>query len=226
MIFMKISVFNGSPSGKNSTTNVIVSSFLKGAQSEGAEINNIFLCEKHIEHCKGCFACWFRTPGKCVCQDDMAELLCLYNTSDIVCFATPVFTWNYTAYLKNFVDRLAPLKSPLITEQSGNYDLADTKSRTQRFMVIANCGFPGDNNFEVMKASFACCEPFLEIYRNCGKLLKATREDIKSVIDNYLSAVEQAGREAMTGDVSEETRAKLNMPLMSVMDYVKYIGMG
>lgn len=77
-----------------------------------------------------------------------------------------------------------------------------------------------------MKASFACCKPFLEIYRNCGKLLKNTRDDIKPIVDKYLSAVEQAGREAMTGDVSEETRAKLDMPLMSVMDYVKYIGMG
>ena len=35
MIEMKISVFNGSPNGQNSATNVIVSAFLKGAETEG-----------------------------------------------------------------------------------------------------------------------------------------------------------------------------------------------
>lgn len=223
---MKITVFNGSPSGRNSATNVIADSFLKGAESAGAETHKIFLCEKHIKHCSGCFSCWFKTPGKCVYHDDMPELLNLYNSSDIVCFATPVYTWNYTAYLKNFVDRLAPLKSPLVNENHGNFDLADTKPREQRFMVIANCGFPGDHNFEVMHTSFACCHPFLEIYRNCGKLLKSTNEDIKKIVNEYLKAVQQAGFETVMGVISEETQERLNMPLTSVADYIKYIGMG
>lgn len=93
-------------------------------------------------------------------------------------------------------------------------------------MVIANCGFPGDNNFEVMHTSFACCHPFLEIYRNCGKLLKSTNEDIKKIVNEYLKAVQQAGFETVMGDISEETQERLNMPLMSVADYIKYIGMG
>lgn len=223
---MKITVFNGSPSGKNSATNVIAASFLKGAETAGAETHSVFLYEKTIRHCQGCFSCWFKNPGRCILQDDMAELLNLYQTSDIVCFATPVYTWNYTAYLKNFVDRLAPLKSPVVTEQNGNYDLTDARPREQRFMVIANCGFPGENNFEVMRASFACCHPFLEIYRNCGKLLKSSKEEIKPIVDEYLQTVEKAGYEATHGNISAETQQKLNMPLMSVMDYVKFIGMG
>lgn len=226
MVKLKITVFNGSPAGADSTTNVIVSSFLLGAQRGGAETHNVFLSEKNIRQCCGCFSCWFKTPGKCVFNDDMPQLMELYGSSDIVCFATPVYTWNMTALMKNFVDRLAPLKSPKITEHNGNFDLADTKVKEQKFIVISNCGFPGENNFKVMKAVFECCSPCLEIFRNCGKLLKSHNQSAAPHVREYLSAVEQSGFEMIhKGSVSEETRKRLEMPLMSVRDYVKFLGM-
>lgn len=223
---MKCIVFNGSPAAANSNTNVIAEAFLRGAKRAGADTENVFLIDKNIGHCKGCFACWFKTPGQCVMKDDMTELLDKYNSADVICFASPVYTWNITAALKNFADRIVPLKSPMIVSSNGNFDLADAKPKTQQFMVISNCGFPGDNNFETMKAVFACCNPVLEIYRNCGKLLKSKDEKIKSIVDEYLQVVEQAGYELIAqSSVSEETKLKLNMPLMSIPEYVKYIGM-
>jgi FMN-dependent NADH-azoreductase len=223
---MKFIVFNGSPAGADSNTNVIAEAFLSGAKRADADVENIFLINKNIGHCKGCFACWFKTPGKCVMQDDMAELLDKYNAADVVCFASPVYTWNMTAALKNFVDRLISLKSPLISNSDGNFDLADSKPKTQRFMVISNCGFPGDNNFEVMKGVFASCAPVLEIYRNCGKLLKSKDGKIKAIVNEYLQVVDQAGYEMATRNyVSKEIKLKLEMPLMPIPDYVKYIGM-
>lgn len=223
---MKITVFNGSPAGVNSATNVIADAFLRGAGSAGAETENIFLCDYHITQCQGCFSCWFRTPGKCVMQDDMAQLLQKYNESDIVCFATPVYTWNMTALLKNFADRLAPLKCPRIKEENGSFDLQDAKAKTQKFVIISNCGFPGENNFDVLRAAFACCKPSLEIYRNCGRLLKSKKPEIAEAVARWLNVVEQAGREmSIQGKISEATAKDLDMPLMSIPDYVAYIQM-
>jgi len=223
---MKFIVFNGSPAGANSNTNVIAEAFLNGAKRAGADIENVFLIDKNIGHCKGCFACWFKTPGKCVMQDDMADLLNKYNAADVVCFASPVYTWNVTAALKNFADRLVPLKSPLIINSGEKFDLADSKPKTQQFVVISNCGFPGNNNFETMKVVVASCNPVLEIYRNCGKLLKSKDEKIKAIVNEYLRVVEQAGYEMATLNcVSDETKSKLEMQLMPIPDYVKYIGM-
>lgn len=223
---MKFIIFNGSPAGINSSTNVIGEAFLRGAKRGGADTENVFLIDKNIEHCKGCFTCWFRTPGKCIMEDDMKELLLKYTDADVVCFATPVYTWNMTAALKNFVDRLAPLKSPLIIQQDENFDLLDTKPKTQKFVVISNSGFPGNNNFETMKAVFSSCNPTLEIYRNCGKLLKSKDNNIKQIVGQYLDSVELAGFEMATqGVVSDETKQKLDMPLMEIQQYVKYLGM-
>ena len=222
----KVTVFNGSPAGANSATNVIASAFLKGAALAGAETENIFLTDYTIHQCQGCFSCWFQTPGRCVLSDDMEQLLKHYNESDIVCFATPIYTWNMTALLKNFVDRLAPLKSPKITEEQGNFDLQDSKIKTQRFVVMSNCGFPGENNFDVLHAAVACCNPSLEIYRNCGKLLKSKKPSINETVSAWLKIVEQSGREmVLQGNISDHTAAALHMPLMSVPDYVAFLGM-
>ncbi|QIB69701.1 flavodoxin family protein [Aminipila butyrica] len=223
---MKFIVFNGSPAGQNSNTHVISKAFLNGAEQAGAEVKNVFLAEKQFDFCRGCFTCWFQTPGKCVLSDDMTELLQEYNRADIVCFATPVYTWNMTAALKAFVDRLAPLKSPLIVQQTDNFDLADAKPKTQKFVVISNCGFPGNNNFETLKAVMSSCNPCLEIYRNCGKLLKSKEQAVRPVVEEYLKQVERAGFELQKyGEVTADTKNKLNMELMPIREYIKYLGM-
>ena len=156
----------------------------------------------------------------------MSELLRTYQTADVVCFGSPVYSWNMTALLKNFVDRLVPLKSPLLTQPDGHFDLADAQKREQRYVAISNCGFPGENNFAIIKAAFSICNPALEIYRNCGKLLVSKQPGVQDTVHQYLTAVEQAGYEfAAMGAVSKETLALLGCPLMSTTDYVKFLGM-
>ena len=224
---MKISIFNGSPRGKGSNTNVIASAFREGAESTGAEVNDYFLIEKDIHHCTGCFSCWYKTPGQCVFIDDMQELLEAYITSDVVCFATPVYSWTLTACLKNFVDRLIPLKSPRVIENHGNFDMQNSRKRSPDVMVIANAGFPGDNNFHTLKTVMSSANPVLEIYRNCGMLLQASRQDIAGKVEEYLGYVRKVGALMAGGEeIPEELHRGLQMEILSTEKYIEYIGGG
>ncbi|WP_324823899.1 hypothetical protein [Sinanaerobacter sp. ZZT-01] len=66
----------------------------------------------------------------------------------------------------------------------------------------------------------------MEIYRNCGKLLKSRTENVQVIVKEYLKVVEQAGYEMATqGELHEETKDNLDMELMSTVDYVKYLEM-
>ncbi|GAG64044.1 unnamed protein product, partial [marine sediment metagenome] len=72
----------------------MVKEFSKGVKEAGGVIENIFLIKKEIKPCLGCFDCWFKTPGKCIIEDDMDELLSKFLSSDIVVFATPIYIDN------------------------------------------------------------------------------------------------------------------------------------
>lgn len=221
---MKITVFNGSPRGENSNTHVIATALLEGAKKAGADVENIFLNEKDVKHCVGCFTCWHKTPGKCIHRDDMDILLQTCLSSDIVCFATPVYLWNMTAYLKNFLDRLIPIKRPTVVEADGNFNMANHQIKLPEVVIIANAGFPGEHNFETMKTVMKTMNPILEVYRNCGMLLRSKDPEVMKVVNKYLDVVSTTGYElASKLQVSEETKANLEMELMPIEKYIEYI---
>jgi multimeric flavodoxin WrbA len=99
----------GSPR-RDGNTHILVSRFLEGALSEGAEVDTVFLGDLRIEECDGCQACW---RGKqCSKNDDMLGLYPRLIDSDIVVFGTPVYWYGPTALMKGFVDRLVYFNCP------------------------------------------------------------------------------------------------------------------
>lgn len=156
----------------------------------------------------------------------MTGLLELYLSSDYVVFGSPVYTWNMTACLKNFVDRLIPLRSPLLQQSNGNFDMQKLEIKFPQVVVIANSGFPGEKNFGLMHEVFKSGNPVLEIYRNSGHALKSENPEVKKKVDFYLQNVENAGFELVTnGSVSENVKSEIDKELVTTEEYLKLLGM-
>ena len=100
---MKILVVNGSPRGAQGNTAFLTRAFIEGATEAGAQCEAVYLKDKQIDPCVGCFACWFKTPGVCVHKDDMPALLDQMRQSDVIVYATPLYVYTVTGIMKDFM---------------------------------------------------------------------------------------------------------------------------
>ena len=102
----RILIISSSPrKGGNSET--LAAAFAKGAQEAGHQVETVFLREKQVGFCKGCFACL--NLGHCVIQDDAVEIAAKMHDADVLVFATPVYYYCVSGQLKTMLDRANPL---------------------------------------------------------------------------------------------------------------------
>ncbi|MFT9078273.1 NAD(P)H-dependent oxidoreductase [Ethanoligenens sp.] len=68
--------------------------------------------DRSLHSCMGCFGCWIKKPGECMISDEMAELNRCYMDSDAVIFLSPVVFGQFSANIKNAIDRALPNMLP------------------------------------------------------------------------------------------------------------------
>jgi len=226
---MKIFVVNGSPRGENGNTHIMVNAFLQGAEKAGAETENVFLMEKKISPCLGCFACWLKTPGQCVHNDDMAELQKALLAADIIVFAFPLYVDNVPGIMKNFMDRLIPLLDPHF-EQDAQGECRHMKryEKYPKIMVMSNCGFPEMSHFQVVQLLFQRIarnmhsQVIAEIYRPAGEILRHKNPALLPFLLPYKKLLKKVGKAIVEqGAIPDDLQEKLNKPLIPEAMYIK-----
>ncbi len=162
----KIVVYDGGPRNtKFSKTTFMTKHFCKGAESAGAEIEYISLKDMKINSCTGCYTCWTKTPGKCIFKDDMTDLRKKFRKADLVVFASPLYIFNVTGIMKNFMDRLLPNLKPYMLIENGltMHPHRYQKDKEQGFVVFSAAGFPEvEHNFDGLKGMFRCLHSHFE----------------------------------------------------------------
>lgn len=212
---MRVLVLNGSPRGTQSNTLQLTEAFIRGIQSMAeCEVERISVCQKEIRDCLGCFGCWTKTPGKCVIQDDMEQILNSYLAADIVIWSFPLYYYGMPSRIKALMDRLLPLNLPFMEVSEGGsgcshpsrYDMSGKK-----YVLVSTCGFfKRENNYDSLEKQFDILygKDLLKILCPEGELF--AQPQLRALCGKYLGFVERAGREWMgTGQVSEAVKNKL-----------------
>jgi multimeric flavodoxin WrbA len=211
---MNVLVINGSPKGENSNTMKLTQAFLDGAGFTDADI--IHVEKLRIKACAGCFACWNKTPGKCVFDDDMNDVLTKLIAADVIIWSFPLYYFSVPGGLKTLIDRQLPLVLPFMSNEveSGTHSVR-YDGTNQRHVVISTCGFwTAKGNYDSVIPMFDHiygAGNYETIFCGQGELFRVP--ELKARTDNYLELVGDAGREFSLGGISDRMQAALAEPL-------------
>lgn len=133
---MKYSIFMGSPKHAGNTV-ALLDFFLAESKSLGVDLDVFWLYEKDIRPCLGCGKCQDLEPGSCVQRDDFLSLYQSIQSSDVLLFATPIYSWYCTAPMKASLDRLISSGCPYYGHKRQLSGL-----RAKRVASLITCGYP------------------------------------------------------------------------------------
>lgn len=205
---MKVLVLHGSPKGEASNTLKLTKAFLEGLAPDETEILDLYKLD--VRECRGCFACWNKTPGVCVIHDDMASVIQKILAADVIVWSFPLYYFSLPSRVKMVMDRLLPMSLPFMTgDASGGhprrYDMGD-----KRYVVISTCGFyTAQGNYDTVDSLFTRLygNGYGRIYCGQGELFRV--KELSARTSQYLEVVRTAGAEFAHGRITQDTQARL-----------------
>lgn len=219
---MNVLLINGSPQGKNSNSLKLAYSFIEGLKSEYANngkeisIEELHVASMNIDACKGCFACWKKTPGICCIKDDMKAVIGKQLEADIILWSFPLYYFSVPGILKNLIDRQLPMSLPFMSSREDGYGSGSHDSRYnmegKRHVLISTCGFySAEGNYDSVLRMFDHLlgkGNYETVFCGQGELFRV--KELSARTEEYLAAVKVAGAEyAETGMISAKTDAVL-----------------
>jgi len=224
---MRILALNSSPrSGGQSKTELMLNNLVEGMRDAGADVEVVYLREKTIKNCIGCFTCWTKTPGQCIHKDDMTkELFHKWLESDIVVYATPLYNYAVNATLKVFIERTLPSFEPFFEIHDGRM-FHPLRHKNPAAVVLSVAGMPDEDHFNALSAhvNYLLATPgrklVAEIYRSAAETM--TSPFLREKTNDIMDATTQAGRELVQSmKISPETMGRITQPLVEAQSFAE-----
>jgi putative NADPH-quinone reductase len=224
---MKVLAFNCSPKMDKGSTALILTPFLDGMREAGATVEIFYTRKLKIRPCSGEFNCWFKTPGKCAFDDDMAMLLPKIKEADVVVYSTPLYADGVSGPMKNLMDRQLPMGLPFLEFRDGRCRHPAPQGHKQgKLVLVSSCGLWEVDNFTPLVAHIeACSHNMLKDFS--GALLRPHSPAMALLgadgvtFDDVFRAAREAGKQLITdGKMSVETLETVSRDLMPAEEFV------
>lgn len=101
---MRILVLNGSAREQGGTA-AMVAAFAGGAREAGHEVDVVNVARMDIHGCRGCEHCHGAGDGTCVQHDDMDEVYPLWDASDMIVIASPIYYGSFSGQMHCAINR-------------------------------------------------------------------------------------------------------------------------
>ena len=141
---MKFTILMGSPR-RGGNTAALLEPFVETLEKEGAEYEVFWLYDMDLRPCTACRTCqkdW--TTFGCHQQDHMGEIFDKALESDVLVFATPIYSWYCTPPMKHVIDRLVYGMNKYYGESMGPALWAGKK-----LALISTCGYPPEKGADL-----------------------------------------------------------------------------
>lgn len=151
----KVLAINSSPLKDKGNTALILNPFLDGMKEAGAEVELYYTRDLKINPCLGDLSCMFRTPGKCIHEDDIIWLQMKVRQADVIVLASPVYCDSVTGPMKTLMDRLITGAHPSFEIRDGHmrHPLRD-KAKRYEIVLVSNCGYWEMDNFDPLLGAY------------------------------------------------------------------------
>lgn len=177
---MNILMISGSRNPKGQTAKA-ANAMIEGIINAGGTAIRIFLPTLRIERCRQCDDDGWglcRREGRCIIEDDFAQLTESIRIADDIIFATPVYYSDLSESLRAFLDRLRRI----CTQETGR---AVVNKKSAIGLCVAGGGGGG---------APACCVSLEKVLTTCGfdvvDMIPVRRQNLDAKLTQLQSAGE------------------------------------
>ncbi len=226
MMARKILLLNGSPRGAKSNTLLAADALIDGIRgADGGEVVTLETNSLRVAPCRGCFGCWYKTPGKCVIRDDMLQVYAAAAAADIIVVSFPVYFFGMPGPVKTVTDRMLPM----MRAYDGGPALHRVREpmRGKRFLFVSTCGFrTTEGIYDPLRAQLKAifeehAPPLVTIPQ--AELMQLPQ--MKDIVAHRLGKLRTLGRQFAGGAMDPALLAEAAEPLVTERAYHRLVSM-
>ena len=110
-------------------------------RARGCRLEEYRLRDLSLNNCRGCFGCWYKSPGECIQEDSAVDIAKSLVRSDLMVLVTRTTFGGYSSLIKSALDRTISVISPFFISTDG---VTRHEKRYETYPALAVIGLSGE----------------------------------------------------------------------------------